>query len=111
MGAAILQRGLIPLHGSTVLNGKKAFAICGKSGAGKSSLAAEFIRLGYHLVSDDISVMDVKGEQIYVKRGIQHLKLWSDSIESLQLRSSVLSRVRPSLEKYYLSYKNLASSK
>jgi len=104
MGAAILQRGLIPLHASTFVKDKKAISICGKSGAGKSSLAAEYIRQGCPLVSDDISVIDIQGEKIFVKKGIQHLKLWADSINQLDMALSGLSRVRSSLEKYFLPY-------
>ena len=107
MGAAILQRGLIPIHGTTVVKGNRSMLICGKSGAGKSTLAAEYIKQSFSLVSDDISVIEVHHQKVLVKRGIQQLKLWADSIHKLNLNLSGLSRVRSSLEKYYIPYIDL----
>ena len=109
MGAALLQRGLTPLHGSAILKDGRAIVIGGKSGAGKSSLAAAFINRGYSLLSDDITVIDVQNDLVHVKRGIQRLKLWADSLKSLQLEESTSSRVRPSLEKFYLPYSGPAT--
>ena len=104
MGATLLQRGLIPLHGSTITKNNNTLVVCGKSGAGKSSLAAEYIRKGYALVADDISVVDFLEEKIHVRKGIQQLKLWADTLDSLQLKSSHLLRVRSSIDKYYLPF-------
>ncbi len=55
-------------------------------------------------MSDDISVIEVHHQKVLVKRGIQQLKLWADSIHELELNLSGLTRVRSSLEKYYIPY-------
>ena len=53
------QRGLYPLHASTMAIGGRAFAFAGDSGAGKSTTAAALLQLGHTLLSDDISVIDL----------------------------------------------------
>ncbi|WP_404366249.1 hypothetical protein AB5I39_10505 [Sphingomonas sp. MMS24-J45] len=57
------QRGLFPLHASTIEIGGRAFSFAGDSGAGKSTTAAALIELGHTLLSDDISVIDLSGAQ------------------------------------------------
>ena len=47
------------------------------------------------------------GDKVLVKRAIQHLKLCADTIQALELNLSGLSKVRPSLEKYYIPYTEL----
>ena len=42
MGALLMQRGILPLHGSAINIDGKVYAILGNSGAGKSTLAAAF---------------------------------------------------------------------
>ena len=50
-------RGLIPFHASAIEVGGRAFLLAGPPGAGKSTYAAGLLRLGAHLVSDDLSVL------------------------------------------------------
>jgi hypothetical protein len=109
MGAAILQRGLTPVHGCAVLKEGSATIITGRSGAGKSSLAADYMKEGYHLVSDDISVIDTKNDIPVVKRGIQHLKLWEDAMRSLDFETRNAEKVRPELNKYRKSFKTASA--
>jgi serine kinase of HPr protein (carbohydrate metabolism regulator) len=47
MGAILMQKRILPLHGSAVAIDGKAFAIIGESGAGKSTLASAFISRGF----------------------------------------------------------------
>lgn len=44
MGILLMQRKILPLHGSAIAINGKAFAIVGESGAGKSTLAAAFLK-------------------------------------------------------------------
>ena len=53
-GALLMQRKILPLHGSAVAIDGKAYAIVGDSGAGKSTLASAFLNKGYQLLSDDV---------------------------------------------------------
>ena len=54
MGAILMQRKILPLHGSAIAIDGKAYAIVGDSGAGKSTLASAFLKRGYQLLSDDV---------------------------------------------------------
>ena len=47
MGAILMQRKILPLHGSAIAINGKAYAIVGDSGAGKSTLASAFLKKGY----------------------------------------------------------------
>ena len=81
MGAILHQRGLIPLHGSCVTDGRRSVLLTGDSGAGKSTLAAEFLRRGWKLITDDVSVLyDVDGTPV-VQSSYPSQKLWKDALD------------------------------
>lgn len=81
MGAILHQRGLMPIHGSCVTDGKRSILITGDSGAGKSTLAAEFLRHGWKLLTDDVSaVFNVEGTPM-VQSSYPSQKLWQDAME------------------------------
>ena len=85
MGALLHQRGLLAIHGSAVRNDKNTCIITGKSGVGKSSLAAGLLELGYTLVADDISVIgNLENGGFFVHPGIPSLKLWKDVLLHLK---------------------------
>lgn len=108
-GAMLLQRGYTPLHGCAISKDDQALIICGKSGAGKSSLAAEFIQQGYYLLADDISVIDIQDKLPIVRKGIQLLKLWEDTVKTLHIDTGPGDKLRPSLNKYRKSYEDKAT--
>jgi len=99
-GALLMQRNLLPFHGSTVVKDDKAYVIGGISGAGKSSLAAALVKKGYRLLADDISVIQIENGKPIVLPGIPHLKLWEDVLKKLEEDSSQYVKVRPQLLKY-----------
>lgn len=100
IGAIIHQRGLLPIHGSTVVKNGKAIIISGVSGAGKSSIAATLINRGYELLADDISVLESKKNTLLVQPGIPHIKLWQDVIEKMKDNPENYEKVRDQLKKY-----------
>lgn len=57
--ALLMQRGTLVLHATTVARNGAALCIVGESGAGKSTLAAELLRRGLRLVSDDVTALDL----------------------------------------------------
>jgi GTPase SAR1 family protein len=57
LAVVLLQRGAVPLHGSSVVIDGKGIIFTGKSGAGKSSLCHTFRKNNYQFLSDDISVV------------------------------------------------------
>ncbi|WP_127531066.1 phosphoenolpyruvate carboxykinase (ATP) [Paenibacillus kobensis] len=87
MGVILLNRGILPLHGSAVVIGGKAYAIVGESGAGKSTLAAALLHRGYKLLTDDVIAvtMDPDNNRPVVIPSYPQQKLWEESVESLQL--------------------------
>ena len=51
MGVILLQKKILPLHGSVIAIDGKAYAFVGDSGAGKSTLASAFLKQGYQLLN------------------------------------------------------------
>ncbi len=98
-GALIHQREMLPFHGSTVVKDGRAIVISGNSGAGKSTLAAVLVKRGYHLLADDVSVIDFKDKEAIIYPGIPHLKLWEDVLKKMG-EPTDYEKVRPQLLKY-----------
>lgn len=81
MGSILIQRGFMLLHGSCVTNGRHAVLITGDSGAGKSTMAAEFLKHGWKLITDDVTtVFDVETSPM-VRSSYPSQKLWRDALE------------------------------
>lgn len=86
MGAILVQRGFMLLHGSCVTNGRNAILITGDSGAGKSTTAAEFLKRGWKLVTDDVTcVFDQNGVPM-VRSSYPSQKLWQDALDRYEKR-------------------------
>ncbi|WP_338470948.1 aldolase [Niallia sp. XMNu-256] len=81
MGAILMQRKILPLHGSVVAIDGKAYAIVGDSGAGKSTLASAFLKKGFKLLTDDvIAVSFTDNNRPYVTPSYPQQKLWLKSL-------------------------------
>jgi hypothetical protein len=87
MGVILLNRRILPLHGSAVVIDGKAYAIVGESGAGKSTLAAYCAGQGYMLLTDDVIAVsfDSANGQPMVIPSYPQQKLWKESIDGLKL--------------------------
>jgi hypothetical protein len=83
MGALLYQRGLFPLHGSAVETLWGAMIFVGAQGAGKSTLAAQFYRKGYRLLSDDVCAVADMPEGLQVLPALAHFRLCADAYERL----------------------------
>jgi hypothetical protein len=94
------QRGLLPLHGSVVVVGNRAIALCGPSAAGKSTLAAVVAGRGHAVVADDVCVIDP--QHALVLAGSSRLRLWRDALERLGVEPQALQRAARDKEKYVL---------
>lgn len=102
------QRGLLPLHASCVEIDGRAVAFAGPSGIGKSTLAAAFLRRGYRVPADDVTVVDVTAPGgPLVLPSFPRLKLWRDAMDGLGLSSDGLERSRAQLEKFNLPARSL----
>lgn len=94
MGAVLMQRGLLPLHGSAVVIDGRAYGIVGESGAGKSTLAAAFLQAGYRLASDDVIALRFEpgSDRPLVIPSYPQQKLWQQSLDGFGMPSD---RLRP----------------
>lgn len=99
-GALFHQKGILPLHASSVVKNSRATIFCGSSGTGKSTLAAMLTLKGYSILADDISLINTAGRTSSVIPGIPNLKLWQDVAEQLYKNFEEFPRVRDQLLRY-----------
>ncbi|MEX2461050.1 MAG: aldolase [Paenibacillaceae bacterium] len=89
MGALLMQRRILPLHGSAIAINGKAYAFVGDSGAGKSTLASAFLNKGYPLISDDVIAVTFTKNQIpVVMPAYPQQKLWQESLTEFGMETS-----------------------
>ncbi|ASR49999.1 serine kinase [Paenibacillus kribbensis] len=84
MGVLLMQRRILPIHGSAVVIGGKAYAFMGESGTGKSTLAAAFRQAGYQMVSDDVIAVKATTSVPVVYPAYPQQKLGLDSLLQLE---------------------------
>lgn len=81
-----------------------AVAFCGVTGAGKSTTAAQFVRLGHPLITDDVMAWKWDGDACLVQTGPTRVKLWPDSAAVVQPEEVAgLPRVHAQVEKRILN--------
>lgn len=97
------QRGLLPLHAGCVEIGGRAIAFAGHSGASKSTLTTAFLRRGFPILADDVTVIDVAASGgPLVLPSFPRIKLWRDAMEGFGLSFDGLERVHNQLDKFQL---------
>jgi hypothetical protein len=102
LGLLCHQRGLLPLHASCVAIDGKAVALCGRSGAGKSTAAVHLALRGNALLADDVCVIDAHaaaGPQVLP--AFPRAKLWQDTLDALGIPSDGLERNRQGQNRYH----------
>ena len=100
VGALLIQRGLLVLHGNALVKDGKAIVCLGHSGAGKSTLAYALMRQGWLLLADDLVAITADGR---VLPGIPRIKLWEEAAVAFGLDPAQLQPVRQGLRKYLIS--------
>lgn len=99
--ALLHQRSMVPFHASSLLNEDgRSFLICGRSGVGKSTITAFFLKKGFPLLSDDISVVKKHDQDILVHPSFPFIKLWKDVMDHVDFSADEGTRLRDPLEKY-----------
>jgi len=93
LGALLQWRGRFVLHASSVAHGGRARVVAGASGSGKSTTAAAHIARGWHLVADDLVVIDLDGDEPRVLPAYPQLRLWPDAAASLGIEIGSKERV------------------
>lgn len=106
MGIILMQRMVLPLHGSLIEIQGKAYAFVGHSGVGKSTLASSFIRKGYKLVSDDLIAVTMKDGKPWVIPSYPQQKLWQDSLDIFGMDRSDYASIYGREKKYCVPIKS-----
>jgi ABC-type uncharacterized transport system YnjBCD ATPase subunit len=102
MSAILLQRKLLPLHTSAILQDDELILISGHSGAGKSTTTASLGKIGFTIFSDDITVLENNNNCITGTASYPMIRLWEDALQTLD-HSSFQDRsfpVKSGVDKY-----------
>ena len=102
LGVVLRLRGVTCLHASAVAVDDKAIALVGTSGAGKSSTAAAFARLGFPVLSDDVVALTDLGDGFAVQPAYPRIRLWPESVASLFGSADALPRITTNWDKCFL---------
>lgn len=90
-GSLLMQRGVLPIHGSAVVVDGRCVIFTGVSGAGKSTLLAAFRERGYSFLTDDVAAVTVGADGIpWVHSSYPQQKLWRDSAVTIGVDTSSL---------------------
>ena len=107
MASLLYQRNCFLLHASAVQKNGIGYAFVGRSGYGKSTTAAALIDRGYHLVTDDVCMIQTDPDSYPILwTSYPGMKLWDDSLDYLQWRqngrneSLNIRNVRNGIDKY-----------
>jgi len=95
-------RGATCLHASSTAVDGRAIALMGAPGAGKSTTAAAFARLGFSVISDDLVVLSDQMDRLLVQSGYPRVNLWPDSVGALFGSEDALPPITPTWNKRYL---------
>lgn len=88
MGAILLHRRILPLHGSAIVVDHKAYAFVGHSGHGKSTLASALLQRGYRLLTDDVIAVTLDEQDTpLVTPAYPQQKLWQESLDIFGMTS------------------------
>ncbi len=91
-GALLMQRGILPIHGSAVVINGCCVIFTGASGAGKSTMLAAFRKRGYLFLTDDVAAVTLDADGIaWVQASYPQQKLWRDSAETIGVDTSSLT--------------------
>lgn len=85
MGLILLQKRILPLHGSCIAVDGRAYAIVGQSGAGKSTLSSVLLDRGYKLLSDDVIPIVLSDQGPFAFPSYPQQKLWQESLDALEI--------------------------
>jgi hypothetical protein len=99
MGVVLRLRGIVCLHASAIAVGDGAIALVGASGAGKSTTAASFSRLGHAVMADDLVPVVPADGSFAIVASRPRLRLWPDSAGALFGAVEALPRAAPEWDK------------
>ncbi len=104
MAVILMQRGIVPFHGSAFEKEGKCIIISGNSGAGKSTLLRNFIEQGFRALTDDVCALSIKDGKVILTPSYPSSKIWADVMSKYNLTKTKENQVRPEIEKYKHSF-------
>lgn len=107
----ILQRQMIPMHGSAVVMDGKCLIFTGNSGAGKSSICNALVKAGYKFLSDDISVIVMDEDVPVVQAAYPQQKLCKDMVSNLYPEEALLQEAHTINDKFHMDNRESFSDK
>ncbi|HEY9000088.1 MAG TPA: hypothetical protein VIM89_01955 [Mucilaginibacter sp.] len=75
LGCVLRLKGILCFHGSVINIDGQAVVLIGKKKSGKSTTASAFSKLGFKVLSDDIAVISMIGEEFFVEPGYAKVRL------------------------------------
>jgi hypothetical protein len=95
VGLLLRLRGTICLHASAIAVNNQAIALVGPAGAGKSTTATAFARIGFPVLTDDITALKEEDRVFLVLPGDPNLCLWPQAVTYLFGSPDALPLVMP----------------
>lgn len=106
MGFVLRLLGILPLHACAIAVEDRAIALVGSRGAGKSTTAAAFAKLGFAILSEDVVAVTEEGKRHMVQPGYPRVNLWPESAETIFGYVHGLPSVTPTWGKHFLALNN-----
>tara|TARA_R110002167_G_scaffold81834_8_gene223686 strand:+ start:4472 stop:5374 length:903 start_codon:yes stop_codon:yes gene_type:complete len=101
-GVLLQQRGMLVLHGATIVGKKGALVLLGHSGDGKSTLTGQLVGRGYQSMGDDKAIISV-GVSCMVLPSFPYIKLSRSSAMNLGFSDSAIRTITRSHIKKYIN--------
>ena len=102
-GFVLRRRGRMALHASAVRVGRRAIALMGPAGAGKSTTAAALALRNWQVCCEDVCALHEDGMRFFVVPGYPRVCLWPDSVRMLFSRDDALPLIVAGWGKRYLA--------
>lgn len=96
----LMQKGIVPIHGSMIAHNGKVAIITGQSGSGKSTTVFELLSRGCSFLSDDVSAIEVKEDKLTSLPAFPLQKLCRDLVERNNLDLNSLTYIDEFRDKF-----------
>lgn len=104
-GVLCYQRGMFVLHAGSVGVRNHAMLFCAHQQMGKSTMTAWLTTHGHNMLSDDLSCVEMSQTDLpSVYQSSQRIRLWSDSLDSLNWSHKKMERDHFRYDKFQLTW-------
>ena len=93
------QQHRLALHASGVVLDGQVVAFAAQGGWGKSTLAAALHMRGYHMIADDLVVVEMHNNLPVVIPGFPRMNIWPEAAEAIGIDPESLPLIRDEIEK------------